>query len=83
MLMAQNFLYRFDHHTVLQQKCSRSKPQLMGRILRRIKPGCTQMLFDQSVDTGAADALVAGGEEQGVFIPPDDRPTDRKIGFQR
>ena len=35
------------------------------------------------MDAGAADALIPGGEEEGVGVPPGDRPSDGEILLQR
>ena len=83
VLMAQNLLHGLDVHAALQHQRRRCVAQLVRGILRRVEPGLAQVLFHQRVDRRAADALVAGGEEEGVLIAPDDGAAHGEIAVER
>ena len=81
--MAQNLLHGLDVHAVLQHQRRRHMAQLVRGILRRVEPGLAQVFFHQRMDRRAADALVAGGEEEGVLIAPDDGAAHGEIAVER
>ena len=72
VIVPQNFLYGFDVHAILQHQRRRRMAQLVGGVLCGVDAGHAEMFFDQRMHGRAADALVAGGEEEGVFIASDD-----------
>ena len=71
--MSQNLLECFEIDAVRQHQCRSSVPQLMRGELRRIHPGLQQVLFDQPMDGGHADAVFVAGAKQ--------RPIVRKHDF--
>jgi len=79
VVVAQHLLDRPDVHAVLQHQRGGGVPQLVGAVLRRIDARLAQPLFHHGVDRGAADALVLGREEEGIFIPAGDGPPHRQV----
>ena len=80
--MAQHLLYRLHIHAVLEHERGGGVAELVGGVSGAVQSGLGEVLFHQGVDVGAADALVPGGEEEGVLIPAADGPAHRQIPLQ-
>ena len=70
--MSQNFLQRFQVDTICQHQRCRRVAELMRGKLRRIQPGFQQVLLDQPMDRGDADAVFVPGAEQCLVVREDD-----------
>ena len=72
VFVSQNFLQRFQIDAVGQHQCCRRVAELVRGKLRRVQSGFQQVLLDQPVDRGDADAVFVPGAEQRLIVREDD-----------
>ena len=82
VIVPQNFLHGPDIHAVLQHQRGGGVPQLVGGVLTGVDASLGKALFHHGVDTGAADALIPGGEEEGIGVSSRNGPPDGEILLQ-
>ena len=83
VLMTEHLLHRSEVHAVCDHQRGSGVAQLVRGVLLRVQSGRQHVLFDQTVHSCHAQALVVAGAEQRPIVIQNDFVAFGKVGVQR